>query len=69
VKVESVKLPPEDSLRDEVSYAIGALTGSPHKAAADKYLAFLATPAAQDAYAEFGFVKAKPEELKPRPIP
>jgi ABC-type molybdate transport system substrate-binding protein len=69
MKVESVKLPPEDSLRDEVSYAIGALTGSPHKAAADKYLAFLATPAAQDAYAEFGFVKAKPEELKPRPIP
>jgi len=68
-KVDGVKLPPEDSLRDEVSYAIGALTGSPHKAEAEKYLAFLATPAAQDAYAAFGFVKAKPEELKLRPIP
>ncbi len=68
-KVDSVKLPPEDSLRDEVSYAIGALTGSPNQAAADRYLAFLATPAAQDAYAEFGFVKATPEELKLRPIP
>jgi ABC-type molybdate transport system substrate-binding protein len=69
MKVDSVKLPPEDSLRDEVSYAIGALTGNPHKAEAEKYLAFLATPAAQDAYAAFGFVKAKPEELKLRPIP
>ncbi len=68
-KVDSVKLPPEDSLRDEVSYAIGALTGSPKKAAAERYLAFLATPAAQDAYAEYGFVKAQPEELKLRPIP
>jgi ABC-type Fe3+ transport system substrate-binding protein len=52
-----------------VSYAIGALTGSPHKAAAEKYLAFLATPAAQGAYAAFGFVEANPEELKLRPIP
>jgi ABC-type molybdate transport system substrate-binding protein len=69
MKVDGVSLPPEDSLRDEVSYAIGALTGSPHKAAAEQYLAFLATPAAQDAYAGFGFVKAKPEELKLRPIP
>jgi ABC-type molybdate transport system substrate-binding protein len=69
MKVDGVRLPPEDSLRDEVSYAIGALSASPHKAAAEKYLAFLATPAAQDAYAEFGFVKAKPEELKLRPIP
>jgi len=69
MKVDGVKLPPEDSLRDEVSYAIGALTGSPHKAAAEQYLAFLATPEAQDAYAAYGFVKAKPDELKLRPIP
>jgi len=68
-KVDSVRLPPEDSLRDEVSYAIGALTGSPHKAAAQRYLAFLATPAAQDAYASFGFVRATPQELTLRPIP
>jgi len=69
MKIDGVKLPPEDSLRDEVSYAIGAMTGSPHKAAAEAYLVFLATPAAQDAYAAYGFVKAKPEELKLRPIP
>lgn len=69
MKVDGVRLPPEDSLRDEVSYAIGALTGSPHKASAGQYLAFLATPAAQGAYAAFGFVEAKPAELKLRPIP
>jgi len=68
-KVDSVKLPPEDSLRDEVSYAIGALANSPRQAAAQRYLAFLATPAAQNAYGSFGFVKATAEELKLRPIP
>jgi ABC-type molybdate transport system substrate-binding protein len=68
-KIDSVKLPPEDSLRNEVSYATGALTSSPRKAAAQRYLAFLASPAAQDAYAGFGFVKASPDELRLRPIP
>jgi ABC-type molybdate transport system substrate-binding protein len=68
-KVDSVKLPPEDSLRNEVSYAIGALTDSRRKAAAQRYLAFLASPAAQQAYGSFGFVAASAEELKPRPIP
>ena len=68
-KVDSVKLPPQDSLRDEVSYVVGALTSSPRRAAAQRYLAFLATPAAQDAYGSYGFVKAAAEELKLRPIP
>ena len=68
MKVDGVKLPPEDSLRDEVSYAIGALAKSPHKTTAERYLAFLATPAAQGAYASFGFVEAKADELKLRPI-
>lgn len=67
--VEGVELPPEDSLRDEVSYAIGALSGSPRKVAAARYLDFLATPGAQDAYARFGFVKATPTELALKPIP
>lgn len=67
-EVEAVELPPVDSLRDEVSYAIGALENSRHKANADAYLAFLATAAAQDAYEKFGFVKARPEELALKPI-
>ena len=67
-QVEALELPAVDSLRDEVSYAIGALENSRHRGNVDAYLAFLATAAAQDAYARFGFVKARPDELVLRPI-
>lgn len=67
--IEGVALLPQDSLRDEVSYAIGILSASRHREAATAYLAFLATRAGQDAYARYGFVSATAEELKPRPIP
>ena len=67
-QVDAVELPSADSLRDEVSYAIGQLTNSPHKANAEKYITFLATPAAQNAYAKFGFVNARPDELTLKPI-
>ena len=66
--IEGVELPVSDSLREQVSYAVGALESTRHRDDADRYLAFLATPAAQDAYASFGFVKAKPEELALKPI-
>jgi ABC-type molybdate transport system substrate-binding protein len=66
--VDAVELPAADSLRDEVSYAVGALENGRHQKNADDYLAFLRTDAAQDAYARFGFVKARPEELVLRPI-
>ena len=52
-----------------VAYVIGALTNGPRKAAAERYLAFLATPASQAAYAKYGFVNAAPQALVPRPIP
>jgi ABC-type molybdate transport system substrate-binding protein len=67
--VEAVSLPPQDSLRDEVAYAIGPLDASPRKAAAMRYLAFLATPQAHAAYAKYGFVNATPEALALKPIP
>ena len=67
--VEGVKLPPQDSLRDEVAYAIGMLTNSPHKANAQRYLDFLATPTAQAAYGKYGFVSASADELRLKPIP
>lgn len=67
--VEAVALPAEDSLRDEVAYAVGALSASPRKAAAARYLSFLATPEGQAAYAKFGFVNATAEELGLKPIP
>ncbi len=66
--IEGVELPPNDSLRNEVSYAIGALTDSKRGKAASEYLAFLMTDAAQTTYASFGFVRASPDELKLRPI-
>jgi ABC-type molybdate transport system substrate-binding protein len=66
--VEAVELPAVDSLRDDVSYAVGALASSRHKANAESYLAFLAGPVAQDAYEKFGFVKARPDELALKPI-
>jgi ABC-type molybdate transport system substrate-binding protein len=68
-QVDSVALPPADSLRDEVSYAIGAIKGSPRSDAASKYLRFLATPQASATYAKYGFVPASAQELAPKPIP
>jgi ABC-type molybdate transport system substrate-binding protein len=67
--IEAVQLPPQDSLREEVAYAIGPLDSSPRKAAAMRYLAFVATPQAQAAYAKFGFVNATAQELALKPIP
>ena len=67
-QVEAVELPAADSLRDEVSYAIGALQNGRHQQNAAAYLAFLATDAAQGAYEKFGFVKARPDELALKPI-
>jgi ABC-type molybdate transport system substrate-binding protein len=68
-QVEGVELPPEDSLRDEVGYAIGAVSNGQHKANAVKYLAFVAIPVVQQAYAKFGFVNASADELRLKPIP
>jgi len=64
-----VVLPPEDSLRDEVAYAIGALTNSKRKAMAEKYLEFLRGAESQAAYGKFGFVNASAAELELKPIP
>lgn len=68
-QVDAVSLPPEDSLRNEVSYAIGPLKGAKNFAAAMKYMAFLATPECQAAYGKYGFVNATAEELKLKSIP
>jgi len=66
--VEGVSLPDEDSLRKEVSYAIGMLKASPHKSAAEGFLVFLRTPESQSAYGKYGFVNATADELKLKPI-
>ncbi len=66
--IDAVELPREDSLRNEVAYAIGALTKSPHMQAAEAFLAFLRSPAGQDAYAKYGFVKANDVDLAAKAI-
>jgi ABC-type molybdate transport system substrate-binding protein len=67
--VDEIKLPPEDSLRDEVAYAIGALAVGGRQAAAARYLSFLASAPAQAAYAKYGFVNATLQELALKTIP
>jgi len=44
------------------------LKASPHKPAAESFLAYLRSSDGQEAYARFGFVKASEDELKMRPI-
>jgi ABC-type molybdate transport system substrate-binding protein len=68
-QIEAVVLPDEDSLRTEVSYAVGMLTSSKHRQAAEAFLSFLRSPEGQDAYAKFGFVRASDDETQLRPIP
>ncbi len=67
--VEAVRLPSQDSMRDEVAYAVCALAKGTRQEVAARYLAFLATPGAQAAYAKFGFVGASAQELTLKPIP
>jgi ABC-type molybdate transport system substrate-binding protein len=67
--VEGVRLPPEDSGRDLVWYVAGAMRSSARASMARRYLEFLATREAQEAYASFGFVPATAGDLKLRPIP
>ena len=66
--IDAVELPPEDSLREQVSYVIGALKGASHVVAKKLFLDFLRSSAGQDTYAKYGFVKATDEQLMLRPI-
>jgi ABC-type molybdate transport system substrate-binding protein len=63
-----VNLPEKDSMKNEVSYLAGNVPGAPHAKAAMEYLKFLGTPAAQEAYAKFGFIEASKEERQIRAI-
>jgi ABC-type molybdate transport system substrate-binding protein len=67
--VEGVQLPPADSLRDEVAYAIGPLRDSPRASAAATYLKFLVSAEGQAVYARYGFVSGTADELRLKPIP
>lgn len=68
-QIDKIVLPPQDSLINEVSYAVGVLNNATHTGAARQYLDFLKSPAGQAAYAKFGFVNASPADLNLKPIP
>lgn len=68
-EVQSIRLPPADSMVRDVGYVIGALRLAKHPASAMRYLEFLKTDAAQSAYARYGFIRASAAELSQRPIP
>lgn len=68
-EVQSIPLPPQDSMVNEVAYVAGALRQAKHPSAARLYLEFLKTDTAQSAYARYGFVKASAADLSLRSIP
>lgn len=68
-EVESLSLPPEDSMVHEVAYVIGVLTNAKNETAARRYMDYLKTDEAQSVYAKFGFIRASPAELSPQAIP
>lgn len=67
--IEGVAVPAPYNMAEKVGYAIGALKTGRNAENARRYLDYLGTESAQNIYASYGFVKAKPEELKLRPIP
>lgn len=62
--IDGVPISDEYNQGDKVGYAIGALSTGRNAANAKRYLEYLATDAAQNIYASYGFVKASADELK-----
>jgi ABC-type molybdate transport system substrate-binding protein len=67
-KIDGVAIPAPLNKSDVVGYAIGALTSGRNQKNAERYLEYLASDRAQDIYAKYGFVKARAEERKLRPL-
>jgi len=68
-KVEGVAIPEPFNKADKVAYVIGALKAGRNQANAEKFVKYLATPAAQAIYSKFGFGEAKAAEMVVKPIP
>jgi len=66
--LEGVAIPAPLNQEDKVAYAVGKLTDGKNQKNADVFLQYLASKDAQDIYAKYGFLKAKPEELKLKPL-
>lgn len=66
--IDGVVIPAPYNKQDKVGYAIGKLNGGKNQVNADKFLAYLATDAAQNIYAKYGFLSASASELKLKPL-
>jgi len=62
--VDGVKIPAPYNKLDKVGYAIGPMLKGRNMANAKHFLGYLATPAAQNIYAGYGFLPATAAELK-----
>lgn len=67
--IDGVPIPAPYNKQDKVGYAIGMLKDGRNPRNAQRFLAYLASPAAQGIYAKYGFVNASADELKLRDIP
>ncbi len=67
--IDGVDIPAPLNKGSKVGYAIGVLNTGRNPANGTHYVTYLATDAAQNIYAKYGFVKAKKSELKLRLIP
>jgi len=66
--VEGVAIPAPYNKQDKVGYAIGPMIKGRNPENARRFMEYLATPAAQNIYASYGFVPASAEELKIKPL-
>lgn len=67
--IDGVKIPAPYNMASKVGYAIGGLNNAKNPKNAKRYLAYLATDAAQNIYASYGFVKATKEDVRVKKIP
>ncbi len=69
--VEGVAIPALYNMESKVGYAIGHYEAGKKENAknAEAFLMYIATDAAQNIYAKYGFIKASKTELKLKPIP
>ncbi|HEO64557.1 MAG TPA: ABC transporter substrate-binding protein, partial [Spirochaetes bacterium] len=69
--VEGVAIPAPYNMQSKVGYAIGHYEAGRKENAknAEAFLMYLASDAAQDIYAKYGFIKASKAERKLKPIP
>jgi len=66
--IEGVAIEAPYNMSDKVGYAIGVLNTGRNKRNGWRYLTYLGTAAAQAIYANYGFVNASEDRLRPKPL-